>query len=482
MKFLSTLLLATSSVAFCNLGFTEDRVLLVGVGDYQYGDNDLPGINYDIDAMVNVSKLMGFKDNQIKILRDTEATEKNVANAMLTWLVDGVKADDRVLFYFSGHGSRFKDSSGDETDDKKDETILTSDFRIVNENGKRYVAGAIVDDTLGKILEKIPSKHVMVFIDACNSGTATRSLDADPSLLGVSKTYSKYLHHGFDDVAADPDIEAATSSQRAIGVKAAVLDGSSDNYVALTAAKDDEKALATSKGSLFTLGLKQTVRNAVNSNANITPAQIQKAVQNYINSRTSPAKIFHPQLSGNPNKFNSNLPLASISNGAANVAGTNWSNLVELSNKISSQQDGIKITTNAQQYKLGESIVISVDVPGNGYLNVITVDSKDGDTILFPNQFHKDNRVSAGMMTIPTDKMKFTLPATEPAGDALVVVVFSEDPINLYNEQVGGKRKANGEYDEVFAQISEPGMRAIGVAAKKSNVMRSSYLKVNTVK
>jgi len=483
MKFIRALLLATASTAFCSLAYSEDRVLLVGVGDYLYGDNDLPGINYDIDAMINVTKLMGFKQSQIKILRDGEATEKNIKSAMATWLVSGVKPEDRVLFYFSGHGTRFKDSNGDEIEDHKDETILASDYRIISKDGKRYVVGVVVDDTLGKLLEKIPSQNVMVFIDACNSGTATRSLAADPSLLGVNKTYVKYLHHGYDNLAADSNIVLSTTSpQRAISVKASVLDISSDNYIALTAAKDTEKALATSKGSIYTLGLRNAVRNAVTNNASITPVQLQRSIQSFINRTTSPEKIFHPQLSGNPKKFNTKLPLKSISSGAENVAGTNWSNLIDLSNKISTQQGGIKITTNAKQYHLGESIVINIDVPSKGYLNVITVDSKDGSTVLFPNQFHKNNLVSPGRTSIPTDKMKFTLPATKPAGDALIVVFLSDDPINLYEEQVGGKRKASGEYNEVFAQISEPGMRAIGVAAKKTNAMRSSHLKVLTIK
>lgn len=461
----------------------DDRVLIVGVGEYQDASSNLPGIDLDIDAMKNTALLMGFENNAIKILRDSEATEQGIIDAMQTWLVDGVTADDRVIFYFSGHGSRFTDSNGDEVIDQKDEAIIAHDFRIEQRSGGNVAVGLLVDESLGYLVSQIPSDNVLVLIDACNSGTATRSLAANPSFFGTNEITSKYLHYGFDDVIADSGViyennDSAQGQTRALSDKTEMLDVGPVNYLAITAARDDESAIATGNGSLFTLGLQDAIRQTVQSGGSITPQQLQASIQQYITDYLEPSRVFHPQLTGSQDVFNAPMkltPLPSNSN-AAMPAGTMWANLLNLTE----QHDELDLTTNAQVFRLGDDVSISVKVPQSGYLNIITVDSRDEDLVLFPNRFHQDNRVEAGTLTVPTDQMNFTLPASAPLGQTLVVAIFSSAPLNLYQSQVGGNRDRNGNYEGDFAQISGVATRAISIVGTQDETVRTAALTIDT--
>jgi len=458
----------------------DDRVLIVGVGEYQDPDSNLPGIDLDIKAMEDTALLMGFDRSAIKILRDSEATEQGIIDAMRTWLVDGVTANDRVLFYFSGHGSRFADSNGDEVIDQKDEAIIAHDFRIERSSEGNVAAGLLVDESIGYLVSQIPSNNVMVVIDACNSGTATRSLSADPSYFGTDQISSKYLHYGFDDVIADSgvNVETLTATTRDLSQKAEILDIGASNYLAVTAARDDESAIATGNGSLFTLGFRDAIRQTVQQNASITPLQLQASIQKYITDYLEPARVFHPQLTGNEEAFNAPMKLTPLpeSSDEEMPDGTMWANLVDLTE----DQDELDLTTNAQTYRLGDAVSISVKVPQDGYLNIVTVDSRDEDLVLFPNRFHQDNRVSAGTLTVPTNRMNFTLPASEPLGQTLVVAIFSTAPLDLYESQVGGSRDGSGNYEGDFAQLSGVATRAISIVGTQAETVRAAAITIDT--
>ena len=113
-----------------------DRALLVGVGKYRNPRANLSGIDLDIRMMKGMAHLMGFSDSQIKVIENERATASNVETAINEWLVKGAGSGDRVLFYFSGHGSQIPDRNGDE-EDKSDEALVLHDVRVVKENGRK---------------------------------------------------------------------------------------------------------------------------------------------------------------------------------------------------------------------------------------------------------------------------------------------------------------------------------------------------------
>ena len=105
----------------------ENRALLIGLGQYERKEFNLPGVNTDIEGIKRVCVLLGYKPNQIKTLQNSQATLAGIQKAIQEWLIDGVTKEDKVLFYFSGHGTRIKDQNGDE-EDGMDEILTTYDF------------------------------------------------------------------------------------------------------------------------------------------------------------------------------------------------------------------------------------------------------------------------------------------------------------------------------------------------------------------
>ena len=149
--------------------------LLIGVNDYTSPFiRDLRGCKTDVRLMSEVLiDRFGFTADDIKILLDGEATHDGIINTFNDWLIAKPKSGDVVVFYFSGHGSRAVDESGDELDGW-DEVLCPADL-IPSSNRQRFL-NAILDDELGTLLDLIPTNNVTVILDSCNSGTATKAL------------------------------------------------------------------------------------------------------------------------------------------------------------------------------------------------------------------------------------------------------------------------------------------------------------------
>lgn len=143
------------------------RALLIGI-NYVGQNGELRGCHNDVanikEYLINVE---GFLENNLLILMDdgqhSNPTKENIEQAFHR-IVQYNNAGDVVFIHYSGHGSRVKDTNGDE-DDGFDETLVPVDYAS---------AGQIVDDDILKILVK-PMKagvNVTVLMDCCHSGTA----------------------------------------------------------------------------------------------------------------------------------------------------------------------------------------------------------------------------------------------------------------------------------------------------------------------
>jgi hypothetical protein len=146
------------------------KALLVGINNYQ-GVSDLRGCVNDVTNMRNVLKThMGFSNQDIRVLVDERATKENILNR-LNWLLRGAKSGDFLIFHFSGHGSQIRDRDGDELQDNLDELICPYDMN--------WDGSYITDDELNNLFKRIPQGvRLEVFLDACHSGTALRSIDS----------------------------------------------------------------------------------------------------------------------------------------------------------------------------------------------------------------------------------------------------------------------------------------------------------------
>lgn len=138
------------------------KAVLVGI-NYRGQPHELRGCINDMIGVRDYLLGRGYTPDNIRLLTDDAAekpTLKNI-NTAIDWLKDGAKAGDTLMFYYSGHGSRVEDTSGDEAS-KLDDVIIPVD-----------TAGVITDDDFRlKLVDAIPAGvHLWAFFDCCHSGT-----------------------------------------------------------------------------------------------------------------------------------------------------------------------------------------------------------------------------------------------------------------------------------------------------------------------
>lgn len=439
----AVILLALGSASTALAG---SKVLLIGVGKYTLPNNDLPGIDLDIENMKHVAKIMGFAPGDIKVLFDDAATYTGVKSALTGWLHDGVGPNDRVLVYFSGHGTRVPDPRPDKAG-QLDDALVLHDVHVSKLNGKPTLANVLLGYEFGASLATIPSKHILVLVDACHSGTATRTLSLGNRTIGNGTGTVKFFNW--------PGAPSGAGAGATRALK--VVSTGGENYAAISAARDDEYAIATEHGGLFTLGILDGIDAASRDARQPTVADLRSTTAAYIEKHTDEQSRHHPVADGNKAMIEGQLALIPLRNGN----GPTWAAL----DALAKQGEMLTVKAGASELKIGDEIQLTATVPRPGYLNVVAIDSQDRATVLYPNQYAPSNDVAAGPFQFPTPSMPFVLRATDPAGPTLVVAFLSDKKINLLDLGIEG-RDAAGKMQSAFTEVTAQATRAISVEAR----------------
>jgi hypothetical protein len=161
--------------------------LIVAVGNYMPSSAIPPiaSLN-DIKYIKAVLHNNGFSEKDIDTLKDTKATKAAILKA-LDALAKKAKKGDIVLIHFSCHGQQIRDQktieAGKDEDDGYDEALLPYDVKKPQYYPGVYTGeNHLRDDDLGlkfiAIRNSIGNKgSLLVLIDACHSGTATRAME-----------------------------------------------------------------------------------------------------------------------------------------------------------------------------------------------------------------------------------------------------------------------------------------------------------------
>jgi hypothetical protein len=142
------------------------KALLIGINYYSTPSARLNGCINDIVGMKNtLIQNYGYTEKDIIVLRDdiNDASRlPTAANIMgyLSALVYYSGSYEEIWVHYSGHGSRIRDTSGDEKSGL-DSVIVPANFASV---------GVITDDYIYNILKNSKTRTVALF-DSCNSGT-----------------------------------------------------------------------------------------------------------------------------------------------------------------------------------------------------------------------------------------------------------------------------------------------------------------------
>lgn len=157
----------------------ENRALLVGIGKYDTRNTGWSTIHgdKDVDMISQALNRHGFKPENMKCLKNSQATKASIIKTM-KHLANQCKPGDKVFIHFSCHGQPISDLNGDEKKKPFDEALVPFDacrtrrYKVGNNyyNGENH----LIDDELNPLLEEIKQKlgskgYLFVAFDACYS-------------------------------------------------------------------------------------------------------------------------------------------------------------------------------------------------------------------------------------------------------------------------------------------------------------------------
>lgn len=138
------------------------RALCVGI-NYKGTAYELYGCINDANNLATQLRTFFPTVGEIRTLTDDTATKptKTAILAGLDWLVAGLTAGQNVVFHFSGHGGRVRDTNGDEAGGL-DSCIYTQGMATITD-----------DELRAALAVRVPAGcKCLVILDSCHSGSA----------------------------------------------------------------------------------------------------------------------------------------------------------------------------------------------------------------------------------------------------------------------------------------------------------------------
>ncbi len=151
------------------------KALIIAIGDYPKETDWAPISSVkDISLISNALAKQGFSN--IDSIKNEQSTKAGIVKA-LEDLAKNAKAGDIIVVHISSHGQQIDDNNGDEMDGY-DEAIVAYGAPMYSDDGYKG-ENHLRDEELGELLDNIrikigPTGDLMVFLDACHSGTGTR--------------------------------------------------------------------------------------------------------------------------------------------------------------------------------------------------------------------------------------------------------------------------------------------------------------------
>ena len=142
--------------------YQSSHALLVGAAAYQKGWSRLPGVSEDIKAVEKALRKHGFT---VKVVRDPDHEElKEAFNKFINKY--GHESNNRLLFYFAGHGHTVRHASGREM-----AYIVPVDAPDPKIDKRGFLVKALDMQQFEVYAKRIDSKHALFLFDSCFSGT-----------------------------------------------------------------------------------------------------------------------------------------------------------------------------------------------------------------------------------------------------------------------------------------------------------------------
>ena len=139
--------------------------LLVGINQYPHS-TALGGCVTDVELQRELLIYrFGFNPSDVLTLTDSQATRENIETAFIEHLTEQAKAEDVVVFHFSGYGSRVKMSEESQSDNpvSLENSLVPVDGILQTKDAP--VANDLLEETLVLLLRSLATDHITTVLD-----------------------------------------------------------------------------------------------------------------------------------------------------------------------------------------------------------------------------------------------------------------------------------------------------------------------------
>ena len=279
-RWIAILLLVASVLPSAARAATQEpfkHALIIGVSIYR--DEEIPplfGVPNDLDSAKEIAVAMGIPAGNVTELFNEQATKDRII-AELGKLAARATEGGRILVYFSGHGTRWRDPNAGGCV----EGLLTWDRKvIVNREFAQYAK------PLGSKADKL-----IIMFDACHSGGIaglrgnTRSLGSENGGLRP-KFFMKA-----DETGTACNRPSNVRTRSLLGQNSDGVDALPENVVHITSARSDEVSFdEPSRGGLATQAMKSCLLgNAkdLDGSGAVTLAEVEQCAQEFISTKVA---------------------------------------------------------------------------------------------------------------------------------------------------------------------------------------------------
>lgn len=162
---------------------TRKKRVFVGICVAKYSDSRIPALpacEKDLEAMgrfFNASSAIDADESVVYI--NESATRQKIHDLFFDYLPNHTNRGDEVIIYWTGHGARCSDTSGDEKDGY-DETLVLYDSKRDDPQTQ------LIDDDFGRWVQNLSGRKVLFILDSCHSsgmGNRAKSLRSNDRFL-----------------------------------------------------------------------------------------------------------------------------------------------------------------------------------------------------------------------------------------------------------------------------------------------------------
>ncbi|MDR9782995.1 trypsin-like serine protease [Rhizobium redzepovicii] len=408
-------------------GSPGDRVLLIGIDDYEMREAKLTGSASDVKAMqLFLVKTLAYRPEQIHTLTNRKATREAILAEIDDWLVRQSTPGSRVFLYFSGQGS--EEMAAEETTSP---TLVAADAKLVREAGKVTVTNQIRETEIAARLNSLKDRRVTLLIDACHVGPGSRSAVAAPS--GSVRCLGPAL------AELEPPNKSGKEAKFSFG---------GENAMVWSAVNSGQWALVDREArppvGVFTRRFIEGVQDGV-ARAADKPNVSNAALLDYVRRKSDEYCRTHaqdcrftpvPQFYGQPDALGRDV----ITGEEAKTPVAAVENTLKTDNEAGVAVDVLPGTSVG----IGDKVAMRVSTKKSGYLILVDIDASGKLTQLYPNKRSMglkptaksgDNRLDPARPVVVPDARNpytgFEYVVEGPAGVGMVVAILSDKPIEV---------------------------------------------------